>query len=297
MRFYKGWAIGGLLLMSGILITGCSDSSSTATSVPPAPEVSETSVPAIASSMASSPRSPVADSEEHGHKSGVHGGIMVSLGRDSYHAEAVFEKGGTLRLYTLGQDETRVIDIEQQTLKGFVKIEGESSAQPFTLEPQPQEGDAAGRTSQFVGALPQGLGGLSLEVTVPNIVISGERFRLGFKSTPEQHEEAMPSKLAADEERQLYIMPGGKYTAADIAANGGVTASVKFKGMKSSHDMFPKPGDKICPVTETKANPQFTWVVGGQSYEFCCPPCVDEFVKAAKETTEDLKPPTSYVKQ
>ena len=240
---------------------------------------------------------PAANAEEHGHKAGAHGGIMISLGRDSYHAEAVFEKGGVLRLYTLGKEESRVIDVEKQTLKGFVKAEGESEAEQFTLESEPQDGDAEGRTSQFVGTLPKGLWGLNLEVTVPNIVISGERFRLGFKSTPEEHDEGMPNKVADDDERQLYLTPGGKYTEADIKANGSVTATTKFKGIKSSHDMFPKPGDKICPVTKTKANPKFVWVVDGKTYEFCCPPCVDEFVKTAKATPNEIKQPADYVKR
>ena len=53
--------------------------------------------------------------EEHPHKPGLHGGIIVPIGRDSYHAEAVFETGGTLRLYTLGQDEglaQRIVEAE-----------------------------------------------------------------------------------------------------------------------------------------------------------------------------------------
>lgn len=273
-----------------LLLFGCSratpDASPTATKPDQAPAAKVPGTGAV-----------LVDDTEHGHKSGAHGGIMVSLGRDSYHVEAVVEKDGILRLYTLGKDETRVIDVDKQNLKGFVKIDGESSSQSFTLEPEPQEGDAPGRTSQFVGKLPKELWGMSLDVTVPNIVISGERFRLGFKSVANEHGEGMPSKVGNDEERVLYLTPGGKYTEADIVANGRVTASQKFKGLRSAHDMFPKAGDKICPITETKANPTFTWVVDGKSYEFCCPPCVDEFVKAAKLTTDELKPPSEYIKR
>lgn len=222
---------------------------------------------------------------------------MVSLGRDSYHAEAVFEKGGVLRLYTLGKEESRVIDVEKQTLKAFVKAEGDAEAQQFALESEPQDGDAEGRTSQFVGTLPKGLWGLNLEVTVPNIVLSGERFRLGFKSTPEQHDEGMPNKVMAQEEQKLYLTPGGLYTEEDIKANGNTTASAKFKGMMSAHNNKPQPGDKICPISLTKANSKFTWIIGGKAYEFCCPPCVDEFVKTAKATPDEIKQPQEYVKQ
>ncbi len=290
----KVWITCGFLLGGIVVAPGCTDRNATSAtpSVTNTPSVGTT--PAIHETFVAI----TANTEEHGHKPGAHGGIMVSLGRDSYHIEAVFEKGGTLRLYTLGKDESRVIDVEKQTLKGFAKVEGDSEAQQFTLEPETQDGDPEGRTSQFIGTLPAGMSGTNLDVTVPNIVISGERFRLGFKSAAEQHEEeGMPDKVAADEERQLYLMPGGKYTEQDIQANGNVTASVKFKGVKSAHDMFPKPGDKICPITKTKANPKFTWVIGGNAYEFCCPPCVDEFIKTAKATPSEIQEPSEYVKR
>src|SRR5687767_4864896 len=58
---------------------------------------------------------------DHGHKPSAHGGIIVPVGRDNYHAEAVFETGGTLRLYTLGQDESKVLEVEAQPLTGYVK--------------------------------------------------------------------------------------------------------------------------------------------------------------------------------
>ena len=76
-----------------------------------------------------------------------------------------------------------------------------------------------------------------------------------------------------------------------------MTASQKFRGIAPSHDLKPKSGDKICPITLTKANPKFTWVVGGKPYEFCCPPCVEEFVKQAKEQPEEIKDPGDFIKK
>jgi TIGR03009 family protein len=36
-------------------------------------------------------------------------------------------------------------------------------------------------------------------------------------------------------------------------------------------------------------------VIGGKTYEFCCPPCIDEFVILAKEDPDRLLPPEAYV--
>lgn len=234
---------------------------------------------------------------EHGHKPGTHGGIIVEIGRDNYHAEAVFEKGGTVRLYTLGKDEARVQEVESQTLAAYVKPEGGTESTSFVLKPEPQPGDAEGKTSQFVGKLPRELWGQKVEVTIPSIRIGEERFRLGFASASSGHKSEMPQGVSAEEERKLYLTPGGIYTEADIKANGNMTASQKFKGFKAKHDMKPKPGDKICPVTFTKANPECTWIVSGKKYEFCCPPCVDEFVSWAKEQPDQIKEPDAYVKK
>ncbi|MEX0820434.1 MAG: permease [Pirellulaceae bacterium] len=112
-----------------------------------------------------------------------------------------------------------------------------------------------------------------------------------------QSDEEMPDKITDEAERGLYLSPGGIYTAADIAANGGQTASQRFAGFRSSHDMNPPTGSLICPVTQTKANPQCTWIVNGKTYQFCCPPCVDEFVRMAKESPEEIKEPEDYVKR
>jgi hypothetical protein len=97
-------------------------------------------------------------------------------------------------------------------------------------------------------------------------------------------------------ERRLYQTPGGRYTAADIAINGGPLPWRRFRYIESHHDMHPQPGDRLCPVTGTRASPRFTWIVGGKAYQFCCPPCIDEFVRQAKQHPRTIRPPEQYVK-
>jgi hypothetical protein len=235
---------------------------------------------------------------EHGHKPAAHGGIVVPIGSDSYHAEAVFEKGGIIHLYTLGRDEATILEVDAQPLNAFVKVEGSADSQSIVFRPEPQPDDQKGKTSLFLAHLPRELAGQKLEVTIPSIRIGGERFRVGFKSVPDKDDtHGMPAKREDEEERKLFLIPGGKYTEADIKANGGVTATVKFKGIKPEHDVKPKEGDLLCPISMTKANPKFTWVVGGKPYQFCCPPCVEEFVSLAKHHPEQIKEPEDYRKK
>lgn len=299
--------IASALMVVGMLaVTGCSKTASTpathvtatatSTELETSAEKRHASSPDLSAKTGNSSESNATAEGEHPHKPGSHGGIIVPIGADSYHAEAVIEKGGDFRLLTLGKDESRIQEVDVQSIKAYVKIVGQPDATPIELAATPQEGDAQGKTSQFVGQLPEDLRGKPLEVTIPNLRINGERFRIGFTTATAAHQEDMPSELPADEEQSLYLTPGGKYTEADIEANGRMTASQKFKGILSSHDMKPKPGDRICPITLTKANPKFTWIIGGEPYEFCCPPCVDEFVKTAKEEPELVQLPNTYIK-
>ena len=281
------WPALALVLASAALIyvAGC-NAPSNAPSAPPAEPKQEAKAP------------DAKKDGDHGHKPGAHGGIMVEIGRDNYHAEAIFEKGGTVRLYTLGKDETKVQEVEAQELTAYAKADGGTESVTFVLAAQPQPGDAAGKASLFVGQLPTDLHGKRVEVTIPSFRINGERFRVAFKSfTEAAHDGAMPTAIGGDEARQLYLVPGGIYTAADVKANGTTTAPQKYAGKMAKHDMRPKAGDKICPVTFTKANPEFTWVVAGKTYEFCCTPCIDEFVTWAKEQPDQVKEPHEYVKK
>ena len=97
-------AIAGLT--AGVIaLVGCSNNSTASSEEKPAAAQQSDSVVTLAASSAASS---IDGEEEHAHVPGAHGGIIVSLGRDSYHVEAVFEKGGLLHLYMLGSDETVV---------------------------------------------------------------------------------------------------------------------------------------------------------------------------------------------
>ena len=119
--------------------------------------------------------------------------------------------------------------------------------------------------------------------------------RIGRYATFEQRDIQMPLPVADADERNLFLLPAGKYTGADIAANGDLLPSEKFRGFRPQHDLQPQPGDRLCPITRTKANRECSWIVDGQKYEFCCPPCIAEFVLQAKQQPERILPREAYV--
>ena len=119
--------------------------------------------------------------------------------------------------------------------------------------------------------------------------------RIWRYATFKQRNLRMPPQVAASEERSLYLSPAGGYSLADIEANGNVLPSEKFRDFRPQHDFRPQPGDHLCPITRTKAHRECTWIVGGQAYEFCCPPCIAEFIRQAKEQPEHIRPPEAYV--
>jgi hypothetical protein len=105
----------------------------------------------------------------------------------------------------------------------------------------------------------------------------------------------MPAPVGEAREWELHLAPGGVYTLADIESNGRMTASQKYPAFQARHDFDPKPGDRLCPVSRTKASPNCTWTVAGRVYEFCCPPCIDEFVRLAKHHPDRISAPEAYV--
>jgi hypothetical protein len=213
----------------------------------------------------------------------------------------VVEEGGSMRLFILDQDETKVARVEQQDIKAQVRAVDASAAVPMILKPDPQEGDPAGKTSQFIGELPEGVQGKPLIVNL-RLSINGEAYAPELTSAPPANVHAgMPKGVArgggkiSQAERDLYLTPGGIYSAEDIVANGNTVPSLRFKSMQWAHDDNLQAGDKVCPVTNNKADPQCSWVVNGKAYSFCCPPCLDKFVGWAKKNPEKIKEPEAYV--
>ena len=188
VRFRVRSAVATVAVLAVFWVAGCNNS-------PPAPADAT-------KSPGTPPATPKGDGE-HGHKASAHGGIVVSIGSDNYHAEAVFEKGGVLRLFTLGQNEAVVLEVEAQPLTGYVKIEGAAESESFVLAPKPQPGDKAGMTSLFVGHLPKDAAGKKVEVTIPAIRIGNERFRIAFKSVPDGGEGERPLRFLRG------LAPGG----------------------------------------------------------------------------------------
>lgn len=227
--------------------------------------------------------------EEPEHRHPANQGIIVSIGDDDhhYHVEVVREQGGLIKLFPLDDQAQRVVQVDAQVLDA--RVQGET----VLFMPVPQPGDGSGKTSQFVGKLPGKMGG-SLTVTIAAIAIEGKRFPLEFTADPPAGSEAVTQAKA---EEELFLTPGGKYTQADIQANGNQIVSSKYQTTTVPHDLRAKPGDHLCPVSRIKARQEFTWVVNGKTYEFCCPPCVDSFIRRAKLQPEIIKEPQDYVKE
>ena len=232
---------------------------------------------------------------EHEHLVAPHGGTLASLGvNDPHdHAEAVLGPGGSLTVNTLRHDARAPRAIDRQTLTAWVQAAGNDKSAKVLLVPMPQPDDPPGMTSRFKGRLAESLWGRDLlSVTVPQLAIADDRYRVEFGEVKSSGDLA--SHRA--EQQGLFLTPGGKYGQADIEANGNTIAARKFEDHEADHDLAPTKGGWLCPVASARSEPGFAWVVAGQSYRFCCSPCVDEFVRLAKEQPGRIKPPGAYRK-
>jgi len=232
---------------------------------------------------------------------GPHGGAVIELGKN--HGEFVVDHGKkTATVYILDGKVKDAAPIATDKLLLSVK----TPQFQVELKADPQAGDPKGKCSRFT-ALHENFAKEQLFEGTVSLEIDGKPYLGDFKqeahkdhdgrmAMKDQHGRPVEAK-PADAQTALFLEPGGSYTEADIKANGTLTVEQKYKNFKANHDLKPAVGAKICPITLTKANSELTWIIGGKKYEFCCPPCVEEFVELAKTTPAEIKDPSAYIKK
>lgn len=235
--------------------------------------------------------------DHHAHPVAPHGGVVVPVGDGTghYHAEFVFGPTGAVDAYLLGDPPVQAATAEPQHLIAEIHAAGDALPTPVVLRPD-TGGSGDSPVSRFLGRLPADLLGRPLTLRINRIVIGGKTYSIELSWAGGPPAEDLAAR-ASREQEELYLRPGGRYTETDIAAAGRQTAAARYCGRRPDDDLYPRAGDRICPVTGLKAGPEFTWVIGGQSYLFCCAPCIDAFVALAKNDPDRVKEPGAYVKQ
>lgn len=222
------------------------------------------------------------DQPEHDHPdAGPHRGPLAEWGIEEYHAEFTVDTANKqVTIYILDDKAKAAPKIDAAKITNVkVSIVGSKPLISVDLKHDAKLSDAKGIA--FIGTHDHFA--KAAEITLN---ISGK-----VDGKPYSNEvNYKPLKST-----QLYLTPGGIYTSADIKANGNTTPAEKFKDKTWAHDDDLKPGDKFCPVTKNKADSECAWIVKGQRYEFCCPPCLDKFIGWAHSQPEKIKNPKEYV--
>jgi len=287
MKYTKWMGLG--LIIAALAVTGCGDKKTATTKV--------------------EEKKGNGKADEHvPHKEGPNGGTVFDLGK--HHAEfTVDHDKKECMVVVLNGDEKNIkplaVAAKEFTLTTKeAKTKAGKVVPPMTITLLPKDAKD-GKASKFVGTDP-GIGNVAEFAGTVIGEIDGKPSSGEFKEEEHDEKKALGAKdehgravIAAPEgeEAEIYLKPGGIYTAADIKANGDTTVSVKYKDLKVLHDLKPVVGDRLCPVTLTKANPKLKWVIGGKTYTFCCPPCVEELVTLAKTNPEEVKAPETYIKK
>ena len=89
-------------------------------------------------------------STPHAHAGhGPHGGDIVELGSDQYHAELVHDDAtGGVTIYVLDATAKRAAPIDAELVR--VNVQHDGNAEQFTLSASPEENDPEGTSSRFI---------------------------------------------------------------------------------------------------------------------------------------------------
>lgn len=88
--------------------------------------------------------------DAHGHpEHGPHGGELVELGKEAFHAELVHGESG-ISMYVLDGSATKLVPIPSEKL--VVSLQHEGQVATFDLTANPEANETAGRTARFTSA-------------------------------------------------------------------------------------------------------------------------------------------------
>ena len=132
---------------------------------------------------ASGPAAPPAtggdDHAEHAHPTeGPHGGDLIDLVNEEYHAELVHdEQGGTVTVYILDAEAKAAVPIDATELTINLKHDGQ--AEQFKLAASPDTNDPQGKSSRIVSSDAELDEDLEHEGAEPQLVatVNGKQYR------------------------------------------------------------------------------------------------------------------------
>ena len=92
------------------------------------------------------------DGHDHAHSSeGPHGGSLIELGNEEYHAELVHdEQAGTITIYVLDRRQRQVCRSKPQTVS--INLTHEGRGEQFKLTAAADQNDPQGKSSRFVSS-------------------------------------------------------------------------------------------------------------------------------------------------
>ena len=90
--------------------------------------------------------------DEHAHPShGPHGGSLIELGNEAYHAELVHdEASGSVSVYLLDSGIDKSVAIDSPSIT--INLSHDGNSEQFDLAAAPVEGDPEGKSSCFVSS-------------------------------------------------------------------------------------------------------------------------------------------------
>lgn len=119
------------------------------------------------------------DHADHAHPTeGTHGGALIELGNEEYHAELIHdEKGGSVTIYLLDAHAEKAVPIDATELTINLKHDG--MGEQFKLAAAPDAGDPEGKSSKFVSTEAELAEDLDHEGAEAQLVVTieGKQFR------------------------------------------------------------------------------------------------------------------------